>query len=228
MFKNLEKEEVLFWGSILLLSALKITIGDVSFYDTIDPSIDFFDGLKDWYRWAYHFFSTFILFAVIPGVIVKTVLKKSLKEIGVTLGDWKFGLSAFVVLCLVAAYPVYNSSFNEEHLQFYPLTTLATKTPLLFLLWSLTYLPHYIGWELFFRGYIGFESKSRYGIVAGIAIPTLLTTLMHIGKPSGELWGALVLGVIMGAITFRSRSILWILMFHWYLGILNSYFCGTV
>lgn len=231
--KTLNRNELIFWGSILLLCTLKITVGDVSFFENsilpfgtneteTEPA-----SIYNWIKWSYHFFATFILFAVVPVVIVKTVLKKSLKDIGVCLGDWKFGFSAFVVLCLVAAYPVYNSSLNEEHLQFYPLTTLATKTPLLFLLWSLTYLPHYIGWELFFRGYIGFESKSRYGIAVAIAIPTLLTTLMHIGKPSGELWGALVMGVIMGAITLRARSILWILLFHWYLGILNSYFCGT-
>ena len=226
MLKNLDKKELIFWGSILLLSTLKITVGDVAFFEKIFTLTESSQAQINWCKWSYHFFATFILFAVIPAVVVKIVFKKSLKDIGVTLGDWKFGLSAFVILCVVAAYPVYNSSFNEEHLAFYPLTTLATKTPLLFFLWSLTYLPHYIGWELFFRGYIGFESKSRYGTVVAIAIPTLLTTLMHIGKPSGELWGALIMGVIMGAITLRSKSILWILLFHWYLGILNSYFCG--
>ncbi|MBL4653489.1 MAG: CPBP family intramembrane metalloprotease [Flavobacteriales bacterium] len=234
MLKDLDKKELIFWGSILLLCTLKITVGDVSFYDKLflvrissTEASDSILGVYNWERWSYHFFSTFVLFAVIPAIIVKTVLKKSLKDVGICLGDWKFGLSAFIILCIVAAYPVYNSSFSEEHMAFYPLTTLATKTPLLFFLWSLTYLPHYIGWELFFRGYIGFESKSRYGTVVATAIPTLLTTLMHIGKPSGELWGALILGIIMSAITFRSRSILWILLFHWYLGILNSYFCGV-
>ncbi|MBL4623903.1 MAG: CPBP family intramembrane metalloprotease [Flavobacteriales bacterium] len=228
MLKNIDRKELIFWGSILLLCTLKVTVGDVSFFDNLfytnGPGPE--EPYYNWERWAYHFFSTFVLFAIVPVVLIKTVFKKSVKGIGVSIGDWKFGLPAFLILCAVSFYPVYNSSFNEEHLAFYPLTELATQSPKLFLLWCLTYLPHYLGWELFFRGYVGFESKSRYGIVAGIAIPTLLTTLMHIGKPSGELWGALVMGIIMSVITFRSKSILWILLFHWYLGILNSYFCG--
>lgn len=229
--RSLDKKEVIFWTSILVLCSLKVTVGDASFFKTIVGTPDpghIAPEVVDWAKWNYHFFATFILFAVIPFIIGKTVLKRKSSEIGVTLGNWKFGLPALIILCLAASFPTYLSSKNPEHLAFYPLTTLATESPKLFVLWSLSYLPHYIGWEVFFRGYIGFESEKRYGIIPAIAIPTVLTTLMHIGKPSGELWGALVGGILMSLLTFRTRSVLWVILFHWFLGILNSYFCGTV
>lgn len=226
MFTNINRSEFIFWCSISVLCALKVTIGDASFFADTIPIGETNLGLYNWQKWAYHFFSTFLLFALVPILLVKLAFKGSLKDIGICLGDWRFGIGATLGAFVVLIFPVYMSSQNPEHLEFYPLTTLATTSPYLFVLWSLTYLPHYIGWELFFRGFVGFEAQKRYGLIAGIGLPTLLTTLMHIGKPTGELWGAMLGGIYMSFLTFRTRSILWVILFHWYLGLLNSYFCG--
>lgn len=225
-FLILEKKLAIFWLSVPVLLILKIYQGDQSFFNTHLSHLAPNENWLDWYKWTYHFFATFFLLGIIPIGIIKVLFNQSLSTYGVQLGDWKFGLKATLIAFLVLVVPVYFSSLDPEHLSFYPLTSLATKSTSHFLAWSMCYLPHYIGWELFFRGYIGFETKNRFGTLTGIMIPTVLTTIMHIGKPAGETWGALFGGIYLSLLTFRTNSILYALLFHWYLGILNSYFCG--
>ena len=96
----------------------------------------------------------------------------------------------------------------------------------LFALWGLSYLPHYIGLEFFLRGFMGFELKKRYGLLIAIMVPVIIATLLHIGKPQGETWGAAVGAIIFSLISFRTRSVVWSTIMHFYLGMLNTYICS--
>jgi len=222
------RNHAVLWISVILLMILKIHPGDQSFFIK-HFGYQFEEGpLLDWYKWLYHHLATLLLFAIIPIILIKAVFKEGLKDYGLQLGDWKFGLKATLISFIILPLPAYLASQNPEHLEFYPLTTLATASTGLFALWGLTYLPHYIGWEFFFRGYIGFGLKKDYGAFPAIMVQTLLTTLMHIGKPAGETWGAAFAGVYLGLLTYRTGSVLWAILFHLYAGMLNSYFCGLV
>ena len=48
---------------------------------------------------------------------------------------------------------------------------------------------------------------------------------MHIGKPQGETWGTVFGGVYLGLLTIRTGSVWYAVLFHLYIGLLNSYFC---
>lgn len=216
------------WISIIVLIVLKIHQGDQSFFIK-HFGYHFEEGpLLDWYKWLYHHLATFLLFAVIPILLIKTVFRERLKDYGLQLGDWKFGLKATLIAFIILPLPAYLTSQNPNHLEFYPLTKLATASTGLFALWGLTYLPHYIGWEFFFRGYIGFGLKKHHGAFQAIMVQTLITTLMHTGKPEGETWGTVFIGIYLGLLTYRTGSVLWAVVFHLYAGLLNSYFCGIV
>jgi len=224
-----DKSSVILWVSVLILLTVKIYEGDFKFF-----AVHFGEHYQDtqilnWAKWAWHHGASLLLFFAVPLVLIKTGLKQDLKAYGLQLGDWKFGLKATLIAFVVMPLLVYNSSLNEVHKLFYqsefPLQ-LATSSGLLFLAWVFTYLPHYIGWEFFFRGYIGFGFKFKYGAFAAIMLQTILTVLMHIGKPEGETWGAAVGGIYLGLLTYRTKSVYYAIIFHWYLGILNSWFCS--
>jgi membrane protease YdiL (CAAX protease family) len=57
-----------------------------------------------------------------------------------------------------------------------------------------------------------------------VLVQTLASTLVHIGKPTGELYGAVAGGIVWGIVTFRARSIWPALLLHWLLGISLDYF----
>lgn len=222
------KTEAILWVSVIVLMILKIYEGDRTFWEA-----HFSEGIENgqmylWYKWLYHHFATLLLFAIIPIIIIKTSFKQKLKEFGWQLGDWKFGLKATLITMAIMPFLVYNSSLKLEHFAFYhdgfPLE-LATSSIALFALWGLSYLPHYIGWEFFFRGYIQFGFGKKYGLFMAIMLQVLLTALMHIGKPEAETWGAVFGGIYMGLLAYRTKSIAWPLAFHFYVGMLNSWFC---
>ena len=224
--KSASKKDILFWLVVIVMMTLKINEGDQSFFTKHFGDMFESGPVLDWYKWAWHFGSTFILFALVPVVLLSRTLGLDLKDIGLTIGDWKFGLKATAISMIVMLVPVYISSHDPQHMAFYPLTSLATASAGMFALWGLTYLPHYIGWEVFFRGYIGMGLRPKFGAVFATGVQVVLTTIMHIGKPEGETWSAVIGGVYLGLLTYRTGSVLWAILFHFYLGMLNTYMCG--
>lgn len=143
------------WAWLIGVSTLVMTLhlyeGNESFY------VKHFAGamqdgpLLDWYKFLYKHLATLLLFFIIPVVVVRKFFQRPVKDFGLTIGDWKFGLVATAIACVIITPMVYISSRNPEFRNFYPLTTLANTSPALFAPWGLTYLPHYVGWEFFPR-----------------------------------------------------------------------------
>jgi uncharacterized protein len=221
-----QKIQLLFWITVTLMLLLKIYQGSYPFFEEKFGHLVQNQDFYSWYKWLYHHFGTLVFFGIIPALVVKFVFKQNLVDYGLQIGDWRVGVKVTLIAMIVAIIPVYLSSKNPEHLAYYPLTDQAMKSPYYFFLWTLSYLPHYIGLEFFLRGFMGFELKKNHGVVVAVMVPVIIATLLHIGKPQGETWGAAFGAVFFSWITFRTSSILWPLLFHWYLGILNTYFCG--
>ena len=157
-----DKKQLSFWLLCSFILLLKIFQGDQSFFIQKWGS-QFEQGpLLDWYKWLYHHLATLVLYALIPIIYIKLILKEQLSQYGWQLGDWKYGFKILVIAGAFAIVPVYLSSKNPGHRAFYPLTTLANESPKLFILWGLSYLPHYIGLEFFLRGFMGFELKKHH------------------------------------------------------------------
>ncbi|PCJ86419.1 MAG: hypothetical protein COA57_06260 [Flavobacteriales bacterium] len=220
------KNLVIIWFSVIVLLTVALYEGHTSFF--IKHFGHHFEAgpLLDWYKWGYHHLAVFVLWFIVPVLLIKAWMKEKTANFGMQLGDWKFGLKATLVAFLILPIGVYISSFDTDMQAQYPLTTLAMQSPSYFALWGLVYLPYYIGWEFLFRGYVGIGMRKYYGAFTAIMIQTVLSTIMHIGKPEGETWGAVVGGIYLGLLTYRTNSILWALLFHWYLGMINTYFCG--
>lgn len=180
----------------------------------------------DWYKYLYKHICSLLLFAVIPILLVRYALKEPLSEHGIALGDWRFGLMATLISMLVMVGPVYIGSRNPEFQKYYPLTTLANESWGYFALWGLTYLPHYIGWEVIFRGFVGMGMRKNLGVWQAMMVQVVITTLLHIGKPEGETWSTIVAGIYMGLLTYRTGSVVWAILFHFYVGMLNTAFAG--
>jgi membrane protease YdiL (CAAX protease family) len=222
------KKEAIFWIAIIVLMVLKIYEGDRTFWEQHFSSGVTDEQLYRWYKWLYHHLATLVLFALIPMLIITTQFKEKLRDFGWQLGDWKFGLKATLITGVIMPFMVYNSSLKPHHFDFYhsnfPLD-MATSSVAMFALWGLSYLPHYLGWEFFFRGFVQFGFAKKYGVFMALMFQVLLTALMHIGKPEVETWGAVLGGIYMGLLAYRTKSIAWPLAFHFYVGMLNSYFC---
>lgn len=217
---------------ILLLTPLLLTTykyyGTKPFY--LDQLADSFVLFNDPFLTAeyYTFACSFLLLGLIPLFIIKFVFKEQYSSYGLQLGDWRFGLKAFLVLAPIFILSTFPSSRMPQFLAEYPLFKGAGSSAVTFITHASSYLVFYIGWEIYFRGFMQFGLRDKFGDWNSILIQTLASCLLHIGKPDGEIYSSILGAIIWGIIAFRARSILFIILLHWLLGVsLDFFICFT-
>jgi membrane protease YdiL (CAAX protease family) len=213
---------------ILLLAPLILTtwkyFGTKAFYlSNLTSTFVLFDNPEQTAE-LYTFFSAFLLFAILPWLIVRVVFHEKISSYGLQLGDWRFGLKAFLILTPIFVIASYTSINDPEFLAEYPLFKGAGSSPSMFLGHAMAYLFFYIGWEVFFRGFMQFGLRDAMGDWNSILVQTALSCIVHIGKPTGEIYSSILGALIWGILAFRTRSIIWGLLVHWFLGVSLDFF----
>jgi membrane protease YdiL (CAAX protease family) len=173
---------------------------------------------------VFSFFTGLLLFGVVPLLVIKFAFKESLSQYGVQIGDWKFGLLAVAVMAPVMIALMYPSAKDPQILAEYPLFKGAGASAGTFVQHAFLYLVYYVSYEMFMRGFIQFGLREKFGDWNAILIQTVVSSLFHIGKPNGEVYIAILGGLIFGIVVFRSRSLLYVLTVHWLLGVALDFF----
>lgn len=186
-------------------------------------------GEHPYFRWmsfGYQYLAAILLLVCIPALIIRFLFGESLRDFGVRLGDWRFGLRYTAIVCAAMTPLLYLNARDPGFYGFYPLCRdLYGRGPFHPLLWALTYLVYYVAWEFHFRGYLQLGMERRVGPVLAILIQMLPSVIIHIDRPFGECMGAVAGAWLMGVATWRTRSLLWPILIHWYLGSLTDLFC---
>jgi membrane protease YdiL (CAAX protease family) len=213
---------------ILLLTPLVLTtwkyFGTKTFYlsDLASRFVLFDDPQRT--AELYTFFSVFMLFGLLPLAVIRFVFKEKISSYGLQIGDWRFGLKTFLALAPIFVIASYSSITNPDFLAEYPLFKGASASPSMFLSHAFSYLFFYIGWEIYFRGFMQFGLRQSLGDWQSILVQTALSCVIHIGKPAGEIYSSIIGALVWGIIAFRARSLLFIILLHWLLGVSLDFF----
>jgi hypothetical protein len=164
---------------------------------------------------------SFVVLGVVPLLIGRFGLRRPLKDWGLGLGDWKFGIPA-VLVCFFAFLPIlvivsYQPAFQAK----YPLYNAAQNSVLHFIVYEASYMVYFIGWEFIFRGFILFGLKPTLGLYA-IFVQTIPFAIMHFGKPQIETLAAVGAGVLLGYLAVRTRSFWYGWMLHSLVAVTND------
>ncbi len=215
---------------ILLLSVPVILL--VYIYHGMDEAFArYFSHLSslyyfDIYRYVYQFLATLVLFFLFPLIIIKLVFKEKLKNYGLTLGDKRYGLRFIIITIPLIVTPIiFLASRMPQVRAEYPLSKLVQDNASVFLLYEFSYvLLYYVGWEFFFRGYMLFGLREKFGDTYAILLQVIPSALLHFNKPESEFLGSIVLGIVLGYIALRTRSILYPLIIHSCIGVFTDLF----
>ena len=161
---------------------------------------------------------------VVPALIVKFLFKQRLSEYGVQLGDRARTVRTFLLLAPVFVAIAYGSSRDPSIAAVYPINPHAGASPTMFAWHVATYALFYLGWEFHFRGFLQFGLTGKLGVVQAVLIQVMASSLLHIGKPAAETFGAIAGGILWGVIAYRTRSLLSGLLQHFLLGTALDWF----
>jgi hypothetical protein len=178
-----------------------------------------------------YFSSFFVMMFVLPMVIVLLEGPRVGMypwTLGMRLGDWKTGLTIVGVTLPLLALSLALGSRDLELQRQYPFSKEALAGPGRFVLYELAYVAfYYLPWEFAFRGAVlfcmlDFLPQTVSGIAMAIMVQTALSSIYHIGHPHSEVFGAFLFGLVAGAVTVVTGSILYSLFYHALAGVLND------
>lgn len=230
LLKSFEFEKKDIDTYILLLSAPLLLVLYICYGQARDLSVLFptFKGhlLEGYYGHIYQFIFFFIFIGLLPFLYLKLKMKKQLVEFGFGIGDWKFGLIFCLISIPLLIVPfTYSGSRMPDIQNEYPMARILLERHDLILSYELAYIIfYYIAWEFFFRGFLLFGLKDRFGAMNAILIQTISSCLVHIGKPDGEIIGSIIFGIIMGVVALRTRSFWYPFLIHISMGVMSDLF----
>jgi len=202
------------------LPALQRTFGSIEFARaTFQNSSEFFCVM-------YMFITAFVFFGIIPALTIKFFFSEPLKEYGIRLGDWRWGLPAVLIFfILISVILIYPSSQTAEIRSFFPYDKSAGETIFSFIrLQFFRGLLFYSAWEFFFRGFILFGLRKYFGDWMAICIQVIPSCLWHLGLSAGEIFISIAAGLLFGVMAIRTRSIFWPFLLHYFIGIILDLF----
>ncbi len=146
-------------------------------------------------------------------------------ELGFSLGDLKVGAAGLLIATPIIAASLYFGCDDPEIKEYYPWAGSRLADSLgNMLLWFLVYFFYYLAFEFFYRGFLLRGLESELGIVAAVWIQCGMSVMMHFGKPTPELIASVPAGVLFAWFAIRTRSLIYVVLLHWLIGILNDVF----
>ncbi len=230
IYRDIEyKKQDNFYYLVLLSAPVLLTV--YRYFFEADNFMSYFPRLLssvngDVFSYLLEYLSFFLLMLVIPfstsKIYGRSKIFSSLLAFPVLKKHLLWALLAIVVFVLPSAY---HASSLPSVVAEYPLPRALMQNqgllPVYFLgLFFLYYLP----WEFFFRGFLLFGLKDKYGTVPAILIQTVSSALVHIGKPAPEMIGSIPFGIIFGIIAIRTKNLWIVVLMHAALGIFTDLF----
>lgn len=169
--------------------------------------------LKPLLPYAYWGTSSLIIRILIPCFIIFVILKEKPSEWGLSFkGQLKQGgpYIGFFLFMLPFLFAVSHlPSFQKT----YPFLKPVAQGGSLYWGFCLFYGLQFVSVEFFFRGFMVFGLFKKLGYYS-LWIMCIPYVMIHFGKPLSETVGALIAGLVLGAMALKSRSIWWGVALH--------------
>ena len=154
------------------------------------------------------------LLQVVASILLLVAMRQPLRSYGLGPGDVKAGITtaalfaalyvpAFIIFFLSQGFQDYYGGGQQVtwHAFF------CTVAPAMFIGMVRT--------EFFYRGFLLFGIKNRYGAYPGILVSMVPYVVAHFGKPEIETFGSIPVGFALAYLAVRTNSIWYGVVLHW-------------
>ena len=146
-------------------------------------------------------------YLIIPLFIVKLIFKDKLSDYGLSpkgiLKSYKIYIVFFLFMVPLILLVSTTHSFQHKYPFYSPFGESLWPN---FIIWQCLYLSQFFALEFFFRGFMLHGIKKRFGFYS-IWVMMIPYMMIHFQKPMPETIGAIFAGIILGALSLKSRSV---------------------
>lgn len=149
-----------------------------------------------------------LFYLVFPVLIVKFIFREKLSDYGLKIKGMFKGWSAYLILFLLVFPFVVLVSFEDSFQQTYPFFLPPDGKPVFPVLWhwEIFYALQFFSLEFFFRGFMIHGTRHRFGIYS-VFVMVVPYCMIHFAKPFPEACGSIMAGIMLGFLSYRTRSI---------------------
>jgi uncharacterized protein len=213
IIKSLDKKVVIVFLTVAIIQTISWYFTSRLFFRQI-----FFDSLGanpnyNYYEFAYWFFFDFITLFVIPASVIKFIFKEKLIDYGITLGDYQTGLKLAVLFLVIMIPIIWFISSEPVFAATYPLLINARDSWSVFFLYESGLFFYLFAWEFIWRGFMLFGLKEKFGYYA-VIMQMIPFVILHDGKAPIEVFGAIIGGIALGILAYRTKSIYYCVITH--------------
>ncbi len=213
-----EKVIVILFTAVLSLVFIQY-FGDLNFFLSFLEDIQFeklansISSLKSkfpnnrLFQLSYWVFTLSTFYLIIPLFIIKFFFKEKLSDYGLSpkgvFKSYKLYVTFFLLMTPLILLFSNTDSFQHKYPFYNPLGENLWPN---FVIWQCLYLFQFFALEFFFRGFLLHGIKKRFGFYS-IWIMMIPYCMIHFHKPMPETIGAIFAGIVLGALSLKSRSI---------------------
>ena len=149
-------------------------------------------------------------YVILPMFVVVAVFHERLSDYGLRVRGISRHAGPYALLLLCALPGLVAVSYTSAFQAKYPFYDLAPREgfwPHMYIWWGL-YAAQFVALEIFFRGFLLHGVKHRFGWGA-IFVMVVPYNMLHYGKPMAEAIAAIFGGVVLGALSLKTKSIWW-------------------
>jgi uncharacterized protein len=211
--KRFDKKVVIIFLSVAVLQTISWYYTSRTFF-----KLNLYNYFREYERvdlieFYYWFTGDFITFFLIPAILIKFWFRERIKDYGVKAGDSKTGIKISLLFFLIMLPFLWVVSSFPAFERVYPHIHSAREDWGIFLVYEAGLLLYMFAWEFIWRGYMLFGMREKFGNYA-IFIQTIPFVILHNGKPAAETFGAIIAGIALGILAFRTGSMIYGFIIH--------------
>ncbi len=177
-----------------------------------------FDSLQDnphiyLIEYLYWFIGDFFTFFILPVLIIRFILKEKIRDYGIKIGDYRAGLKISLLFLGIMLPIIWFASALPEFSSAYPQLKTTIDSWNVFFIFEFGLIIYLAAWEFIWRGFMLFGLEEKFGYYA-IFIQMIPFLILHNGKPVLEAFGAIIAGLALGVLAYRTRSIFYCVISH--------------
>jgi membrane protease YdiL (CAAX protease family) len=213
-WQSLDKKTII----ICITAAVCLTMN--RYLPEMDSFVPYFNNgrISQLANWA---FIHLVFYLVVPIFIIKVLFRENvadygLKWCGAFKSYWIYLVMLVMMIPLVAYFST-TTSFQET----YPFYKLAPDEKLYpnFWIWEALYFLQFVGLEFFFRGFMVLGLKNRFGFYS-VFVMVIPYCMIHYGKPLPETLAAIIAGIALGTLSWKTRSVFLGICIHYSVGLM--------